>query len=78
MSTSGVVIVLLKGEAPAGALSIRTSRSPKLKSRSSCYEHAKKGGMVDLTGFEPVTSSMPLKRAPNCATGPQLGSTLYL
>jgi hypothetical protein len=26
--------------------------------------------MVDLTGIEPVTSSMPLMRAPNCATGP--------
>ena len=27
-------------------------------------------GMVDLEGFEPSTSSMPWKRAPNCATGP--------
>jgi hypothetical protein len=26
--------------------------------------------MVDLVGFEPTTSSMPWKRAPNCATGP--------
>src|SRR5581483_561679 len=26
--------------------------------------------MVDLAGVEPATSSMPLKRAPNCATGP--------
>ena len=26
--------------------------------------------MVDLTGIEPVTSSMPWKRAPSCATGP--------
>jgi hypothetical protein len=26
---------------------------------------------VDLKGFEPLTSSMPWKRAPNCATGPQ-------
>jgi hypothetical protein len=25
---------------------------------------------VDLKGFEPLTSSMPWKRAPNCATGP--------
>jgi hypothetical protein len=25
---------------------------------------------VDLVGFEPTTSSMPWKRAPNCATGP--------
>jgi hypothetical protein len=27
--------------------------------------------LVDLKGFEPLTSSMPWKRAPNCATGPQ-------
>ena len=27
--------------------------------------------MVDLKGFEPLTSSMPWKRAPNCATGPR-------
>ena len=27
--------------------------------------------MVDLVGIEPTTSSMPWKRAPNCATGPQ-------
>ena len=26
--------------------------------------------LVDLIGFEPMTSSMPWKRAPNCATGP--------
>ncbi len=26
---------------------------------------------MDLTGIEPVTSSMPWKRAPSCATGPQ-------
>jgi hypothetical protein len=27
--------------------------------------------VVDLKGFEPLTSSMPWKRAPNCATGPR-------
>jgi hypothetical protein len=26
---------------------------------------------VDLIGIEPMTSSMPWKRAPSCATGPQ-------
>src|SRR5258708_14601487 len=26
--------------------------------------------MVDLVGIEPTTSSMPWKRAPSCATGP--------
>ena len=29
------------------------------------------GDMVDLVGIEPTTSSMPWKRAPSCATGPQ-------
>ena len=28
---------------------------------------------MDLIGIEPMTSSMPWKRAPSCATGPQLG-----
>ena len=27
-------------------------------------------GLVDVAGFEPATSSMPSKRAPNCATRP--------
>ncbi len=27
--------------------------------------------MVELAGVEPATSSMPLKRAPNCATAPR-------
>ena len=26
--------------------------------------------LVELAGFEPATSSMPRKRAPNCATAP--------
>jgi hypothetical protein len=29
--------------------------------------------MVDLRGFEPLASSVRLRRAPNCATGPFLG-----
>ena len=32
--------------------------------------------LVDLVGIEPTTSSMPWKRAPNCATGPLGGVTL--
>ncbi len=28
---------------------------------------------VDPVGFEPTTSSMPLRRAPNCAMGPSCG-----
>ena len=32
---------------------------------------AAEGGLVDLVRFELTTSSMPWKRAPNCATGPR-------
>ena len=37
--------------------------------------------MVELTGFEPVASSMPWKRATNCAIAPtslRNGSEAYL
>jgi hypothetical protein len=33
--------------------------------------------LVDLVGFEPTTSSMPWKRAPNCATGPSMGGYVH-
>ena len=33
---------------------------------------------MDLIGIEPMTSSMPWKRAPSCATGPLLGRTLSI
>jgi hypothetical protein len=33
-------------------------------------------GLVDLVRFELTTSSMPWKRAPNCATGPRPGRLL--
>ena len=42
-------------------------------SRFFCESAKLLGLLVDLTGIEPVTSSMPWKRAPSCATGPQLG-----
>jgi hypothetical protein len=32
---------------------------------------------VDLIGIEPMTSSMPWKRAPSCATGPLWGMQLF-
>ena len=38
---------------------------PGREERTRCGEN-----LVDLKGFEPLTSSMPWKRAPNCATGP--------
>ena len=47
----------------------------------SCFfcESAKLLGLlVDLIGIEPMTSSMPWKRAPSCATGPLLGRTLSI
>jgi hypothetical protein len=34
--------------------------------------------LVDLIGIEPMTSSMPWKRAPSCATGPLLGRQVLL
>ena len=33
---------------------------------------------MDLIGIEPMTSSMPWKRAPSCATGPLRGGTYSL
>ena len=37
-----------------------------------------RGCLVDLIGIEPMTSSMPWKRAPSCATGPLLGRTVSI
>ena len=36
-----------------------------------CVRASPRPKLVDLGGFEPPTSSMPLRRAPNCATGPR-------
>jgi hypothetical protein len=33
---------------------------------------------VDLVGIEPTTSSMPWKRAPSCATGPQADYSIFM
>jgi hypothetical protein len=44
-----------------------------------CFENIK-GPMiilVDLRGFEPLTSSVRLRRAPNCATGPLKWQTVF-
>src|SRR5919107_5791198 len=32
---------------------------------------------VDLRGFEPLTSSVRLRRAPNCATGPLIRRRIF-
>ena len=39
-------------------------------SRFYCESAKLLGLLVDLIGIEPMTSSMPWKRAPSCATGP--------
>ena len=41
-------------------------------SRFFCESAKLLGLLVDLIGIEPMTSSMPWKRAPSCATGPRL------
>ncbi len=44
--------------------------------RAKCGQAIRRGSakllryLVDLIGIEPMTSSMPWKRAPSCATGP--------
>ena len=45
-------------------------------SRFFCESAKLLGLLVDLVGIEPTTSSMPWKRAPSCATGPQGGTVL--
>src|SRR5580700_9034714 len=42
-------------------------------SRFFCESAKLLGYLVDLIGIEPMTSSMPWKRAPSCATGPHWG-----
>ena len=44
-------------------------------SRFFCESAKLLGLLVDLIGIEPMTSSMPWKRAPSCATGPQMGNS---
>jgi hypothetical protein len=43
--------------------------------RGPLIDSLDEGVLVDLIGIEPMTSSMPWKRAPSCATGPLLGRT---
>ena|GEM_PF-3553541 len=47
-------------------------RSTAASSRCPTLEEdiRRMGSLVDLIGIEPMTSSMPWKRAPSCATGP--------
>ena len=41
------------------------------KKSTSQVTDLEEGNLVDLVRFELTTSSMPWKRAPNCATGPR-------
>ena len=47
-------------------------------SRFFCESAKLLGYLVDLIGIEPMTSSMPWKRAPSCATGPLSGRTFSI
>ena len=55
----------------------RIDRTGKCEMRAKCGQAFCGGSakllrcLVDLIGIEPMTSSMPWKRAPSCATGPQ-------
>ena len=48
------------------------SEKPQEKWRCRKFK-SRKELLVDLIGIEPMTSSMPWKRAPSCATGPHIG-----
>ena len=46
----------------------------RIKGERTCHVHVFESVgdvLVDLVRFELTTSSMPWKRAPNCATGPR-------
>jgi hypothetical protein len=55
-----------------------TKRSEEAGSVMSLNYSFVRGCLVDLIGIEPMTSSMPWKRAPSCATGPLSGKVLLL
>ena len=48
----------------------RGIRTPDLLNAIETRSQLRYGPLVDLGGFEPPTSSVRLRRAPNCATGP--------
>lgn len=54
-----------------GLLRLARAETPfRLASKNVRRENHNEG-VVEPTGFEPVTSSMPSRRAPNCATAPR-------
>ena len=60
-------------DVPGYGISTRGDFEPLTASWSKGRSDYSEVRMVDQTGIEPVTSSMPLMRAPNCATGPLVG-----
>src|SRR3990170_3370210 len=65
-----------EGSQPQGAL---LRYDADLLAKVSLRTHARLTAKVDPEGFEPSTFSMPLRRAPICATGPRefRDSTLF-
>jgi hypothetical protein len=67
----------------AGALPIEFQHPWPIRYKTVClfgfreYRRSASRGLVDLVGIEPTTSSMPWKRAPSCATGPQRKGQLF-
>jgi hypothetical protein len=61
-------------EKPQHPLALK-SANQGLTRQSLNYSYWKGVLLVDLIGIEPMTSSMPWKRAPSCATGPLSGRT---
>lgn len=60
--------------APVGA---RFLNDPVRKTKKApAGRRPSRGVLVDLRGFEPLTSSMRTRRATNCATGPETSTTL--
>src|SRR6201992_3999971 len=82
VSPGAVGSVGSKTEEPAVARSRREAVDAKLlrgrKFSDSGRAEFVRGCLVDLIGIEPMTSSMPWKRAPSCATGPLFGRALSI
>ncbi len=53
-------------------------RSQKTKKETEIKIEALPLNLVDLRGLEPLTSTLPVLRAPSCATGPRTHAERYL
>jgi hypothetical protein len=72
-----VELMLLKGNEEISA-PFRTLDGNKLYANIGQMIGIEGVRVVDLIGIEPMTSSMPWKRAPSCATGPQRVGTSFI